>query len=189
MPVALVYGSVAKHLRRVYVADTLQALARAVVLQQGEDRILLTDAAYAKLDAPGLHAYLATQVGVPVGSGRAVELDATNTVVAAYQADPEVDRPIRAALNTLLAHDEADIGDQRDAQTGRFPALDTRNRTALQSLLSFWQTFLASHPGADGSAIIARVQGRIDDGTVTLAQARTLVQQVGLDPSLLTAAS
>jgi hypothetical protein len=191
MPVALVYGSVGKHLRRVYVTDTAAALANAVVLAPGEARALMTDAVYAGLDAPGLHLWLASRIGVPTNSGRAVELDGALTVVAAYMADAEIDRPVLSALHTLLAHDEAELGDQRDAGTGRFPALDVRNRAMLQAALDRYA--MAKQAGDPitaqlGAFILTRVQVRINDGTITLLAAKAACQNAGLDGSSLTAA-
>jgi len=116
--IAIVYGADSKLMRRVYVCDTDDELARAVVTVPGEAVHYMLADEYATHDAMTFRTALAEQVGAPKNDGRVVEVDATGKCVAVYSADPLIDKPVLGKFHTLELSKFAEINDVKVA--GKF---------------------------------------------------------------------
>lgn len=116
--IAIVYGADSKLMRRVYVCDTDEDLARAVVTVPGEAVHYMLADEYATHDAVTFRTALAEQVGVPKNDGRVAEVDATGKCVAVYSADPLIDKPVLGEFHTLELSKFAEVNDVKIA--GKF---------------------------------------------------------------------
>lgn len=116
MPVTVVYAIGSRQIRRVIVSDA--DVEPAMV--DGEAALTVPFKEYVLLNADEVRQYVEAQIGPPIKDTRCVEVDRSGKVVAVYAADPDIDRPVFDARNTLELHKDAAVGEVK-GHDGKFP--------------------------------------------------------------------
>lgn len=113
MPTAIIYGADSRVPRVVIASDTQAELDAALIVSEGEAVEYFPEAqARTSTELPALLAALAQRIGEPKHPGRVAEVDEAGAVVALYAADPQIDKPIFGARNTLaLTSEKVEVGD------------------------------------------------------------------------------
>lgn len=111
MKTFVVYGLQSKIIRQIIVSDEIDSLSapdKCGVLEVPFD-------SYSQFNANKLSEYVVQQIGEPLHDGRCVEVGQDGKVLAVYNADPLIDKPILGRTNQIIPHEIAGIGDIKQA--------------------------------------------------------------------------
>jgi hypothetical protein len=107
--VTIIYATESLTVRRILKSDYPFDISS---MADGESALDIPIEVYDTLDAEGLAACIAGQIGEPLHDCQCAEVDETGVVVSRCMADPDIDMPVLDETNTLQLELDAEIGDQ-----------------------------------------------------------------------------